>query len=429
MRPIDRYPESQALFRRAVKVIPGGIYGHLNPGLLVPPSAYPFYTAQARGARFRDVDGNEFIDYICAYGHMVTGYGAAHVEAAAENQRRPGDCTTGASPVMVELAELLVDMMPAADWAFFANNGADVTRLAIMIARDATERRKIVTIDGACHGSDSWMQAPGQYAVNRQDHRHVVRIPWNDPAAFERVLDQYPGDVAGFIATPYHTPAFADNELPAAGYWETIQALCRRHNAVLIIDDTRHGFRLDMAGSGAYFGFTPDLTCLAGAMANGYPVSALVGCEALRTTAARVFRTGGYWFQAVPMAAAKANLIEMGKINAPQIMLTLGALLFDAMVNIARSHGSDLKVTGVPSMPYLRITNDESLMLHQHWCAECTRRGAYFAPHHNWFLSTAHTDADIQQTLEIVDEAFKAVKVKFGDEFSDRQIPSESIDP
>ena len=415
--PTYEYPKSQALFHRAAKVIPCGIYGHFSPAPLVPPAAYPFYTARAEGARFWDIDGNEFIDYMCAYGPMVTGYGQARVEAAAQNQRRLGDCTTGASPVMVELAELLVDLIPAADWAFFAKNGADATNYAVMIARDATGRNKIVMIGGGYHGADPWMQAPGHHGVMEADWHHVVRIPFNDVGAFQRVLDQYPGEVAGFIATPYHVPTFADSQMPAEGYWGKIEALCRRHGVVLIVDDIRHGFRLDMAGSNAYFGFTPDLICLCKALANGYPISALVGREALKDATARVFQTGSYWFQAVPMAAAVANLSYMREIGAPQQMLTRGARLFDALADIAGTYGYTLKVTGAPSMPYVRITNDESLMLHQDWCAECTRRGAFFTPHHNWFMSTAHTDADIQRTLEIADEAFKAVKAKYGDAY------------
>jgi glutamate-1-semialdehyde 2,1-aminomutase len=94
-------------------------------------------------------------------------------------------------------------------------------------------------------------------------------------------------------------------------------------------------------------------------------------------------------------------------------MQTQGKKLTDAMVDIAKGYGFTLKATGVPSMPYIRITDDESMMLHQEWCAECTRRGAYFTPHHNWFLATAHTARDINQTLEIVDDAFQAVKKKY----------------
>ena len=411
------FPQSRELFTRAAKVIPCGIYGHFSPAPLVPPQAYPFYTASARGARFRDVDGNEFIDYMCAYGPMVTGYNCEEVDAAAARQRELGNCTTGAPKVMVELAETLVDLVPAADWAFFAKNGGDLTDYATMIARDATGRKKIVMIGGGYHGVASWMQAPGHHGLIEEDYAHIIRIPWNDVTAFEQAIDRYPGQIAGFIATPYHVPAFADNELPDDGYWQRIEALCRKHGIILIVDDIRHGFRLHMGGSCEYFGFKPDLICFCKALANGYPISALVGTEALKDVVARVFYTGSYWFSAVPMAAALANLNLMKEIDAPGLMLASGKRLLDAMVDIAKGYGYDLKVSGATSMPYLRITNDPSLMLHQDWCAECTRRGAYFTSHHNWFLSTAHTEQDIARTLEIVDEAFKVVKAQYGEQY------------
>jgi glutamate-1-semialdehyde 2,1-aminomutase len=114
------------------------------------------------------------------------------------------------------------------------------------------------------------------------------------------------------------------------------------------------------------------------------------------------------------MAAALANLKEMKKINAPQVMLEKGKKLLDGLADIANGYGYDLKVTGAPSMPYLRITNDETLMLHQDWCAESTKRGAFFTSHHNWFISAAHTDADIKKTWAIADDAFKVVRKKHG---------------
>ena len=411
------YTRTQDLFKRAAKVIPCGIYGHYSPAPLISPTDYPFYTSRAKGARFWDVDGNEFIDYMCAYGPMVQGYCHQAVDAAARNQFERGSCTTGAPPVMVELAELLVDMIPSADWAFFAKNGGDMTDFATMIARDATGRKKIVMIDGGYHGVSAWMQAPGHHGLVEEDYEHIIRIKWNDIPAFEQAIARYPGQIAGFIATPYHVPAFSDNELPIEGYWQKVEALCRKNGIVLIVDDIRHGFRLDMGGSCEYYGFKPDLTCFCKALANGYPISALVGTQSLKETAARVFYTGSYWFSAAPMAAAVTNLKSLKEINGPGIMLDTGKKLLDAMVDIAGNYGYDLKVTGEPSMPYLRITNDPSLMLHQDWCAECTRRGAYFTSHHNWFLSTAHTAEDIDRTLEIVDDAFKVIKQKYKDEF------------
>jgi len=411
------YPQSRELFQRAAQVIPCGIYGHFSPAPLVPPEHYPFYTAHARGARFTDVDGNEFIDYMCGYGPMVTGYNNPEVDAAAREQLKKGNCTTGTPPVMVELAEYLVDLIPAADWAFFAKNGGDTTDYATMIARDATGRNKIVMFKGGYHGVAGWMQAPGHHGVREQDHDDIIRADWNDYEALETIVAQYGDDIAGLIATPYHVPVFADSEMPAEGFWKKVEALCRRRGIVLIVDDIRHGFRLDMGGSCEYFGFTPDLICFCKALANGYPISALMGTAALKDVTARVFYTGSYWYSAVPMAAALANLKLMKAMDAPAHMLAVGDKLWRAMIAVAEGYGYDLKVTGAASMPSLRITNDPSLMLHQDWCAECTRRGAYFTSHHNWFISTAHTDADIRRTLDIVDDAFKAVKKKYADRF------------
>jgi glutamate-1-semialdehyde 2,1-aminomutase len=404
------YETSGALFKRAAEVIPCGIYGHYSPVTCVPISHYPFFTARAEGSKFWDIDGNEFIDYMCAYGPMVLGYAHPAVDEAYQAQMKLADSATGASARMVELAEYLVDLIPVADWAFFAKNGADVTNFAVIIARVATGRRKVIGIQGGYHGTSPWMMSAGHHGAIDDDFAHVIRIRWNDYDGLERAIAENPGDVAAFIATPYHHPTFADSEMPADGYWQKVEQLLRKNGIVLIVDDVRCGFRLDMRGSNEYFGFKPDLICLCKAMANGYPISALVGAEALKTDAGKVFYTGSYWHSAGPMAAALACLKELKRIDAPKVMLEKGKKLLDGMVAMAKNHGYHLKATGAPSMPYLRTTDDESLMFHQQLCGECTRRGAYFTSHHNWFLSTAHTGEDIQRTWDILDDAFKALK-------------------
>ncbi len=407
------YKKSFNLFKRAAKVIPCGIYGHMSPAPLIPPTDYPFYAAHAKGSHFHDVDGNEFIDYMCAYGPMVLGYNNPKVDAAAMKQLKAGNCITAPSPVMVELAEYLVDLVEIADWAYFAKNGGDVTSYALMVARAATGRKKIILVRGGYHGVAPWAQGPGHHGVIEEDHTNILYVDWNDLAGFEKVVNEHPGEIAGFMATPYHHPTFTDSEFPAPGYWSGVEALCRKAGIVLIIDDVRCGFRLDLRGSNVYFGFKPDLVCFCKAIANGYPISALVGTEALKNYAAKVFYTGSYWFSAVPMAAGLATLKELKRINAPALMMDKGKKLLDGLVGVARSHGFNIKVSGAPTMPYLRITDDESLMLHQEWCGECTKRGAYFTSHHNWFISAAHTDADIKKTLNIADEAFTVVKKRF----------------
>ena len=404
------FTQSQALFERAANVIPCGIYGHFSPAPLAPATAYPYFAASAKGSHFTDVDGNDFIDYMCAYGPMVLGYNDPVVDDAARRQRESGDLMGLQSPLSIALAERLVDLITIADWAFFAKNGADAVGYAVMIARAATGRSKIVAIEGGYHGVAGWMQGAGHHGVVASDLADFIRIPWNDVAAFDRVLAENPGQIAGFISTPYHHPTFVDSVLPAAGFWQRMEQLCRKHGVVLILDDVRCGFRLDLHGSGEYFGFKPDLACYCKAIANGYPISALVGSEAMKGAAASVFYTGSYWYQAAPMAAALACLEELVRLDAPRVMQEYGRKLIDGMTRIAADHGLHLKVSGVPSMPFLRLTDDESTMLHQRFCATCTRRGAYFTSHHNWFMSCAHTDEDLQRTLEIVEDAFAALE-------------------
>ena len=411
---IHSYKKSTELFKRAIKAIPCGVYGHFSPAPYIPVDAYPFFADRAKGPRFWDVDDNEFLDYMCAYGPMVLGYGHPEVDDAFEKQRRQSDINTLASPRMVELAEMLIDMVPIADWAFFAKNGADVTNLAVMIARAATNRKKLIAIQGGYHGTTPWMQAPGHHGILEEDHQNIIRIPWNNISALKQVIAEQGDDIAGFIATPYHHPIFTDNILPADGYWNQVTDLLHKNGSVVIVDDVRAGFRLHLGGSCEKYGFKPDLICFSKAIANGYALSSLVGTEALRVDAAKTFHTGSFWFCAGSMAASLACLKVMQELDAPKMMAESGKKLTDGIVEIASGYGYTMKVSGEMSMPYMRITNDDNVMLQQEWCGECTRRGVFFTSHHNWFLSTAHTEEDIKHTLDICDDAFKVLKEKHG---------------
>lgn len=406
------YQKNQELFKRAVKVIPTGVYGHLGPaeGCFIPTSAYPFFADHAKGAYFWDVDGNRFIDYMCAYGPNVLGYNDEDVDAAALRQLNLGNCTTSPSSIMVEFAELMVDTVEMADWAFFAKNGGDVTSFAVMVAKAATGRKKTILVKGGYHGVAPWTQKLGWLGITEEDVSNNLYVDWNNFEQVENLAKEHPGEIACFLATPYQHPVFVDNELPADGYWQKIRKLCTDNGIVLAIDDVRCGFRLDMAGSDHYFGFKADLMCFCKALANGWNVSCLCGTESLKDAASSVMYTGSYWMSAVPFAAGIACINKMKKLNGPKLMQDMGKKLTDGLVSIGKSHGFDLKVTGIPSMWYMRIANDDSLILHQEWVAECVRRGAFFTNHHNLFINCALTDDDIKLTHEIADDAFKAVK-------------------
>ena len=161
---LNSYRKSREAFARAAKVIPSGIYGHQGPaeGCYIPVDAFPLFSERAKGSYFWDIDGNRFIDYMCAYGPNILGYGDPEIEEAAMKQQKKGNCVTSPSTVMIDFAELLVDTVASADWAFFAKNGNDVTTLAVMTARAHTRRKKIVFFKGYYHGVAPWTHSRGR---------------------------------------------------------------------------------------------------------------------------------------------------------------------------------------------------------------------------------------------------------------------------
>ena len=408
---INTYEKSRALFERATKVIPSGIYGHQGPaeGCFIPVEAFPFYSDHAKGTYFWDVDGNRFIDYMCAYGPNIMGYNDEEIDEAARRQMEKENCVTAPSAVMVEFAELLTDTVATADWSFFAKNGNDVTTLAVMTARAYTHRKKIVFFRGYYHGVSPWTQKMDYPGILEEDVMHNIYVPWNDMDALEQVFAENKDQIAAVIGQPYMHGNFMDNQFPAEGFWQKVRKLCDDAGTILIIDDVRAGFRLDLAGSDHYFGFEADLICFCKALANGYNVSALCGKEFLKNTVSGMSFTGSYWMSAVPFAAGIACIQKMKRLDLPKLLMQKGTTLCDGLKATAKKHGYDLRVSGAPSLFYLRIANDDSLMIHQRFIAEMVKRGVYLTSHHNHFINYALSDADIQETIEIADEVFRVL--------------------
>ena len=412
MHKIYDYPKSRAAFERALKLIPSGIYGHQGPaeGCYVPVEAFPLYSSKAQGSYLWDLDGNRFIDYMCAYGPNILGYHDPDVDEAAARQRAISDCTTLPNPIMIDFADLLVDTVASADWAFFAKNGNDVTTLAIMTARAYTHRKKIVFFKGYYHGVSPWTQKIDYAGVIEEDVMHNLYVEWNNLEQLREVFDTHKGEIAAVIAQPYMHGNFMDNELPAEGFWKEVRKLCTDEGTVLVVDDVRAGFRLDLAGSDHFFGFKADLICFCKALANGYNVSALCGQEFLKNTVSSMSYTGSYWMSAVPFAAGIACMEKMKRIDCPRLLDEKGRLLREGLTDAAREQGFDLHVTGAPSLFYLRVADDPSLRLHQEWVAECVKRGVFFTNHHNHFINASLSDEDIRETVEIAREAFAVLR-------------------
>ena len=396
-----------ALFERAIHVIPGGIYGHQTPALLVPGS-YPYFFARGEGSHVWDVDGNEYIDYMCSYGPIVLGHRHAAVEEAVLAQMRHGNCFNAPTPLWIDLAEHLVTITPFADWAVFAKNGSDVCTWAVEVARAATGRAKVVKAAGAYHGTHAWC-SPLPAGITPEDRANVLEVPWNDLGALEQLVAAEHQSIAAVILTPFRHDAFHDSELPSEGYLKGVRRLCDAKGIVFVLDDVRAGFRLHLGGSGEYFGVQPDLTCYCKAIANGYPLSACLGRDGLRQAAQDVFFTGSYFTSAVPMAAALACLKELAAGDGISRMAALGTRLCCGLAAAARAHRLEVVTTGPPALPFMSFRDDPGQSLNRPFCAAAAERGVYFHPHHNWFLSAAHTEADIDRTLAVADEAFAIV--------------------
>ncbi len=411
----NTYTKSREWFDRATKVVPSGVYGHLGPaeGNFMPVTSFPLMGDRAQGSYFWDVDGNRFIDYMCAYGPNVLGYNDPDVDAAAIEQLKKGNCMTSPSYKMVEFAELLVDTVACADWAFFAKNGNDVTTAAIMTARAATHRKKIVFINGYYHGVSPWTQKIDYPGIIPEDVANNLYIDWNDFDQLQKVFDDNKGEIAAFISTPYMHGNYLDNALPADGYWKKVRELCTANGTVLIVDDVRCGFRLDLAGSDHFYGFEADLICFCKALANGYNVSALCGKDSLKNAVSSLSYTGSYWLSAMPFAAGIACINKMKELDTPKMFRELGLKLTDGLKEVATANGFNMVVSGEPSLFYLRLADDDSLFIHQDWIQECVKRGIFFAGHHNHFINASLTEEDIKYTLEVADDAFKAIRSKY----------------
>jgi glutamate-1-semialdehyde 2,1-aminomutase len=408
----DRYRQSRELFARAERVVPGGIYGHQTP-LLLTRGEFPMFLDQGSGCRVRDADGNEYIDFICAYGPIVLGYRHPKVEAAAERQRREADTMNLPSARMVELAERLVALTPGAAWALFAKNGSDVCTWALAIARAATGRDLVAAIDGAYHGIHGWCNHL-ETGFPATDRAGVRTFAWNDLASLERIFAEEPKRIAAVIVTPFRHEAFHDSVMPDASFLTGVRRLCDREGAVMIVDDVRAGFRMHIGGSTQLWNVTPDLLCYSKAVANGYPLAVLLGADALRDAARKVFVTGTFFTQSVPLAASLATLEEIEASGAIAHMDAMGKRLCDGLRERARARDFEVVLSGPPSIPFMSFADDEGgFDRNRAFAGACARRGVFLHPVHNWFLSAAHTERDIDQALDVAEQAFAEVRERF----------------
>jgi len=393
----------QKLKARAERVIPGGMYGHQSTSIL-PPNAPQFFS-RSEGAYLWDYDGKRYIDYMSGYGPNLFGYANPAVNAAYNAQLDQIDVATGPSGLMVELAEAFCELVTHADWAVFCKNGTDATSMALMTARAHAGKRKVLIAHGAYHGSANWC-TPFPPGTLPEERAHFIYYQYNDAASLRAAADEAGDDLAGIFASPFKHDVLVDQELPNLEYAKAAREICDANDALLIVDDIRAGFRIERDCSWHHLGVEPDLSSWGKSIANGHPISCLLGSDRARAGFKQLYVTGSFWFSAAAMAASLKTLEMIQQTDYLEHTIKLGDQLRAGLKDVSDRHGLNISQTGPSQMPLIMF-NDASgnrdMTFGGAFCDSMIKRGIYFHPFHNMFINAAMTEADIALTIETAD--------------------------
>lgn len=398
-----RYEKSAALYQQARRVIPGGI--HLSGRPLTDPQTSPMYFERARGCRVIDVDGHEYIDYLMAFGAYLLGYARPEVEDAAYAQARHGRLVSLNHPQHIAFIEALLPRFPGAEMGVFFKTGSEAATAALRVARRHTRRRRILRC--GYHGWHDWCLPLEDYVpAGLKDQS--LEFSANDPATLEAVFRRYPGEIAAVIIAPEmvlpHAPArFAE-----------LLRITHAHGAMFIMDEIKTGLRIAPNSISERVGIVPDLITVSKALGNGFPVAALLGRREVMQAGDGMHYSATFHGDTAAMAAARKTLEIIDAEGAQQHVERLGQRLIDGLNALARSFGIAAEAYGepLPAMPFFRFLHPNPQVnthLARTFYQEVLARGVLLHPRHMWFISLAHTPADIEQTLEVCREALQVL--------------------
>lgn len=420
---------SSELFRRANERLPGGVNSPVRAFKSV--GGTPPFIEHAAGAHITDVDGNNYIDYVMSYGPLLLGHAPQAVTEAIRDAAQRGTVYGAPTATEVEIAELVSHLVPSIDMIRFVNSGSEATTSAIRLARGATGRNKIIKCAGCFHGSvDSLLVSagsgaatlaiPGTAGVPAGFAAETIVVPYNDTAALEQAFAAHPGEVAAFIVEP--VAANMGVVPPAEDYLQAARDLTTKHGAVLIFDEVITGFRLGPAGAQGLYDLRPDLTCFGKIIGGGVPCGAYGGRRDLMEQLAPngpVYQAGTLSGNPLAMAAGLAmlRLIAAASDAIYEDLDRLGVRLADGLAGAFNQKNIPVSVQRIGSILTPFFT--EKAVTNYADAAACDTgafgaffhgllaNGVYIAPSQfeAWFVSTAHSDALIDQTIDAVEKA------------------------
>ena len=418
---------STSLMQRALQSIPGGVNSPVRAFKGV--GGDPIFFAGADGAYLRDVDGNQFIDYIGSWGPMILGHNFAPTVQAVTDQAQKALSFGAPTEIEIELAEKIISLVPSIDRVRMVNSGTEATMSAIRLARGFTGRDMIVKFAGCYHGhSDSLLVKagsgvltlglPNSPGVPEDLAKHTLTAPFNDAAAISELMAAVGDQVACIIVEPIAGNMGCITPLP--GYLETLKELCEKHGAVLIFDEVMTGFRVASGGAQELYGVQPDLTTLGKIVGGGLPVGAFGGRAEIMNCiapAGPVYQAGTLSGNPLAMAAGLATLNHLTADVYAKIGVTTDALV-SGIIAAAEKHAVPLSENHVCGMFGLffsddHVTNYDDVAASNvgHFNAffhEMLAQGIYLAPSafEAGFLSAQHGEEEIESTLQAADVAF-----------------------
>jgi glutamate-1-semialdehyde 2,1-aminomutase len=403
----SRYAHSEAMLEQALRVIPLGSQTFSKSKTQYPFGVSPYFAERAAGSKLWDVDGNEYVDFVNSLGAVNLGYGDPQVDAAVRRQLEKGVTFSLSHPLEVEVAALMTELIPCAEMVRYGKNGSDATAGAVRLARAYTKRERIAVC--GYHGWQDWyIGSTSRHLGVPQAVRELTHpFAYNDLASLQRLFDAYPEQIAGVILEPMSMTE------PAPGFLEGVKELAHRHGAVLIFDETVTGFRFARGGAQERFGVVPDLAAFGKGMANGYPVSAVVGKESIMKLMEDIFFSFTFGGETLSLAAARATLEKIRDEPVTETLHGQGTKLMNGVRRRIETYGLGdlLGLAGSPVWSFLTFRDAPAAnawTLKTLFLQEMFARGMLTIGAHS--MSYAHTDGDIERLLLAYDEVFALLR-------------------
>jgi glutamate-1-semialdehyde 2,1-aminomutase len=421
------------LLERAGRYLAGG-----GLGLFVLPPEVNLVIAEGHGSHVTDIAGRDFIDYHLGSGPALLGHAHPEIVDAVQRQVVKGSTYYFLNEPVIRLAERMVEAIPCADQVHFTGSGTEATFFALRLARGATGRSKVLKFEGGWHGMHDYAlwgtvpQKPSAYPDSEPDslgipdvlRGQVLVAPFNDTARAVEIIDRHAGELAAVIVEPLERVL-----VPVPGFLAAVREATRRHGIVLIFDEIVTGFRIAWGGAQEKYGVVPDLATYGKAMSGGFPMAAIAGrsdvmkhFDARRTARPQlVWASGTLNGNPISATAGLTALDILGRPGAYDHFHKIGGRLRREISALGRRHGFAAQTPGEDAVFGVRFTDREPLrnwadlltsdtQVNLRWSIELLKRGILVNPNEKFYLSLAHTEADVDRTLEACDQAFAAIK-------------------